>query len=438
MKTAWYVALVVAICFEGMGRKFLPQIPNFVLYFLKDLVLLFGYLRFRRPRLISQTTSWLYRGFKVFWIAGFVWTVIELFNPEHASPLMGAVGMRAYWVWWAAPPVIASVLDNDKEKRRAIYALLIAAAVVSILAAVQFALPSTSALNSYAPIEGEDFQAFTVQSTGRSRVASTFSFVSGFADFTVLVPTLILALGLDAREPRMRKVALIVTCMTAAVVPMSGARASVLIGAAVLIISASSAGLLFTKIGRRIVVSGIAAAVVAVVVFPEAFIGVQSRFDNEEETQGRLGEVAVTLLPPLAMATFKYPALGVGTGMMQNARVMLHIPAPIEVEAEVGRYLAELGPIGFVLIWTTKLGLMVALLRAHRILKRAGRRGAAAAALSYAFLTMIGNMGFDHIYQALYFLGCGSILAEVVLVLRERAAATAAAASAPDETPLAA
>ena len=44
---------------------------------------------------------------------------------------------------------------------------------------------------------------------------------------------------------------------------MSGARASVLLGAAVLIISAWSAGLLFTRLGRRIVAGGIVAGVLA-------------------------------------------------------------------------------------------------------------------------------------------------------------------------------
>src|SRR4029079_4467830 len=137
--------------------------------------------------------------------------------------------------------------------------LLVAAAAVSIFAAIQFALPSTASLNAYAPVEGEDIQTAPVHATGRSRVSSTFSFVSGFADFTVLIPTLILALGLDARDPKLRKSALVVTGLTAAVVPMSGARASVLLGAAVLIISAWSAGLLFTRIGRRIVARSVGA-----------------------------------------------------------------------------------------------------------------------------------------------------------------------------------
>ena len=62
----------------------------------------------------------------------------------------------------------------------------------------------------------------------------------------------------------------------------------------------------------------------------------------------------------------------------------------------------------------------MALLRARAILRRAGRRGASAAALSYAILTLVGSLTYDHIWQALYFMGCGFVLAEVVLVERAR------------------
>jgi hypothetical protein len=92
----------------------------------------------------------------------------------------------------------------------------------------------------------------------------------------------------------------------------------------------------------------------------------------------------------------------------------------------------ELGSAGFIIVWLTKLGLMVGLFRAYKILKRAGRRGSAAAALSYGAMTMVGNLTFDHNWQALYFTGCGFVLAEVVVVLN----AQAARASVPVPPPL--
>jgi hypothetical protein len=440
VKTAWYVALVAAICFEGLGRKYLPQIPSVAFYLLKDVVLLFGFFRFRPPAYLSRVARHLYRGFTIVWGLGVLWTTIEIFNPEHGSFLLGLIGMRAYWLWWFAPPLVAHMLSNEKQKERAIYVLTGTAALVAFFAALQFAFPGNATLNIYSTVDGEEVQQTIITATGRGRVSSTFSYITGFADFMILIPTLIMSFGLDAREPRLRRIAFIVTSMTAAVVPMSGARSSVLIGGGILVVAAWSAGLFFTTAGRRLLIGGVVAAVLAVVVFPDAFIGVQSRFESAEETNERFVLAAATVVPPLALAKFDYPAFGLGTGMLQNARASMRIPVKMEVEAEVGRYLVELGPFGFLLVWTAKIGLTVALLRAYGLLKRAGRRGAASAALCYAILAMIGNLAFDHIWQALYFMGCGFILAEVISVLRARAALAAAStttATAPDARPAA-
>src|SRR5262249_5759359 len=93
-----------------------------------------------------------------------------------------------------------------------------------------------------------------------------------------------------------------------------------------------------------------------------------------------------------------------------------------EEEIPAGRYLVELGPVGYLLVWVANLGVAVALIRASTILKRAGRRAASGAALSYALLAMLVNSAFDHIAQALFFMGCGFILSEVLEVTRAPAA----------------
>jgi len=421
MKTVWYVLLVATVCFEGLGRKYLPAVPSAAFYFVKDVVLLYGFYRYRPAEHIKRVSAYLYRGFKVAWIIGFAWTVVELFNPEQASSTLAVIGFRAYWLWGIAPAVIASILQDEKTKRHAIYTLLVFAAVIAVFAALQFAAPANSALNLYSVVDGEEIYATNsvVTATGRARVSSTFSFISGFSNFTVLIPTLLLSFGLDARHPRLRWAAFAVTCITAAVVPMAGSRSSVILGSAILIVAAWTSGLFFTRVGRRILIGGVAAAVFAVVVFPDAFLGVQSRFDDVEETNKRYLLWSASLLPPVALATFDYPFFGVGTGMLQNARYSMRIFTQYDAEAEVGRYLIELGPVGFALLWTIKFGLMVALFRAYRILKRAGRRGGATAALCYAILTLNGNLTFDHIWQALFFMGCGFILAEVVAVFKQ-------------------
>jgi len=349
----------------------------------------------------------------------------NVFNPAQRSLALGLLGLRSYWLWWFAPPVIASALAEPRARDRALYVLVTIAVVVAILAAVQFASPADSSVNMYAVWNGEEVYAAdtaTIQSTGRARVASTFAFVTGFTDFTVLVPALLLSLGLDSKTRRGRTAALAGTFITAAVLPMSGSRSALVEGAGVLVIAMWSAGLFFTRVGRRILLASIATAAIATVAFPDAVLGVQSRFEDTDETTSRFTELA-SVLPPVALSVFEYPAIGIGTGMEQNARVSFGAETAWDVESENGRYLVELGPGGYLLVWFGKLGIMVALFRAYKILKPAGRRGSAAAALAFGGLTMFGNLTYDHNWQALFFLGCGFVLAEVISVVQASSAA---------------
>jgi hypothetical protein len=418
MQSYWFFLLMASICLEGLGRKYLPQIPSIAFYFAKDFVLVAGYFLFKPPPSVRRVSKMLYRGFGVFWMAALLWTVIEVFNPEHESGALAIIGLRAYWLWWLAPVVIAGVLQSQVQKRRAIYVLASLAAGISILAAVQFASPADSAVNLYSVVDGEAQYASgsgVVYETGRARVSSTFAFISGFGDFTILIPALLLSLGLQTSDRRLRTYALGATLLAASVLPMSGSRAPVILGGGVLLLTCWSAGLFFTVIGRRIMIGALAGAVLATVAFPDALFGVQSRFDPEESQERLILNAMV--LPPVALYMLDYPMLGIGTGMQQNARGSLNVFPKWQTEIEMHRYLVELGPVGFCLVWTAKLGLMVALLRAYRILQRAGRRAAAGAALSYAAVTFFGNITFDHIWQALYFVGSGFILAETASAL---------------------
>jgi hypothetical protein len=418
MQIYWFATLMASICLEGLGRKYLPAIPSAVLYFFKDAVLLSGYFFVKPPRSVQRSWRMLYRGFGVVWLVTLAWTVVQVFNPSHESTELALIGLRAYWLWWIAPVLVATIMIDPRQRRRAIYLLATLTIGIAILAALQFASPADSALNLYSVVDGEAQYAADsaiVGATGRARVSSTFAFLSGFSDFTLLMPALLLSLGLQTEDRKLRLYSLGATLLAAAVMPMSGSRAGVILGASVLLLTSWAAGLLFTAIGRRIMIGAIAGTILAGVAFPDALFGVQSRFDTDE-TQGRLVD-ATTVLPPVALLVFDYPAMGIGTGMQQNARASLHVHPEWQSELESQRYLVELGVVGFCLIWTTKLGLMVALLRSYKILQRAGRRAASGAALSYAAVTFFGNLTFDHIWQALFFVGCGFILAETVSVL---------------------
>ena len=89
----------------------------------------------------------------------------------------------------------------------------------------------------------------------------------------------------------------------------------------------------------------------SLIAFPDAMLGVQSRFENQEETQGRFLEIA-NVLPPVALATSTIrPSMG--TGMQQELRAFSRDLLELW-DADKGNCVApclvELGPIGYSLI----------------------------------------------------------------------------------------
>jgi hypothetical protein len=404
--------LIASICFEGVGRKYLPEVPAFAFYFLKDVVLLVGLLAFGVRRDVLAAAKRSYRGFGLFLGLSVLWTVGELANPAHASVLLGLVGLRSYWLWWLAPLVIASALRHEDDARRVFVLLSVVALVVAAVAVVQFQAPPGDDINRYALYRSsERTEVATVTATGRARVASTFSYLSGFADFVALVPALLLSLGLGEPHRRTRALCLAGAAASAIVMPMSGSRGPVVLGILAIVAVAWAARLFVTRLGRRVMVAAAAVVLAALVAFPEAVAGVRSRWEGDD-TRQRF-EWGLNFLPPVALAVVDYPALGMGTGMQHNAADALGARPGI-VEGEYERFLVELGAPGFLLYWTARLGLLVAFLRAYRRLRERGRLAAAGASLAWAAVTMIGSsLVFDHTWQALYFLGGGLILREV-------------------------
>jgi len=412
LRAAWFGILIASICLEGLGRRYLHVVPPAVFYFTKDVVLLFGLVAFSIRPEIKMITRKLY-GVALFPLGlGIVWTVLECFNPEQGSILLAIVGLRAYWLWWFAPLVIANVLQVNEVRRAAVYILAFTAATVCAFAVIQFGSPPEAEVNNYSiTVEGDVVQAVGIEGTGRARVASTFSFISGFADFTIIMPALLMTIGLGEPNKKVRFVALGATTLTAAVLPMSGSRAPVFVGACLVIIIAWRAGFLFTKAGRRLILGGLILVATTLTAFPEAMEGVLNRLESSD-SQSRFDDTW-NILPPVALQSYTYPWMGIGTGMQQNVRVQLGISSyQYNAESEPAKQLIELGIPGYMLYWFARLGICVALIKASRILRRDGRGAVAGAAMGIAALTFFGNLTFDHIWQALFFVAVGYILLE--------------------------
>jgi hypothetical protein len=403
--------LLFSVCFEGLGRKYLPFIPQNLFYFIKDAVLISGFFIYGINKQIVATAKDLYRGFLPFLVLAFLWTVGQMFNPEQASFLLAVFGLRAYWLWWIAPIIVGGVVADARDYRGVVIVLTFVSLVVAALAITQFGRPVDDAMNFQLDQYGSGLDTPTVATTGKVRVSSTFAYVSGFADFTTIVPSLLLSMSLQFKQ-RVRLFALAGVAATAASLPTSGSRSPVVVGLATMIAVAWGAGLFNTRAGRRLLVGGTFAAIVAVIAIPTAIQGVVDRFSGDvEETKGRFSEPLAEILPPVAIAEQDYPPMGLGTGMQLNARTAFGVAGKAnESEIEPARYLVELGVVGYVLVYLARLGLVVALFRAARRFRRGGEGGFAGLSIALAWLTMIGRLTFDHVWASLDFIAIGIVL----------------------------
>lgn len=404
---------MASICLEGLGRRFVPVVPGWAWYFFKDAVLVGGLFAFGIGRAEWAAAAVLYRPFLVPLFVSFAWSLLEVFNPEHQSIALGFIGLRAYCLWWISPIVVATALRAERDRRAAVATLAVFAVAISGLAAVQFQLPGDAAVNRYAWADADSVAG--VIDTGRVRVISTFAYLSGFTDFVILATPLLLAIGLAEGKGRLRLLSLVASGAIASTAPMSGARGVVMMVVATSLAVFWSLGAFATKRGLFLAGALAVFAALPYVVAPDAIAGIESRFRGRD-TRGRFEELRM-VLPVFAVAELEYPLFGIGTGMLQNAREAFAVSTPWNVEGEPGRYLVELGIVGYLLVWTTRLGLLVALVRAYRLLRRRGRRAAAGLALALAGLAFLGNLTFDHVWQALFFVTCGFVLREAASVL---------------------
>jgi hypothetical protein len=405
----WWGSLLVSIAVEGLGRRYLP-VPGPVLYFAKDAVLLIGLVVLGRNPAVLAAAQRLAGLVPILLGATAFWCMVTLAFPEHPSLILGILGMRQYLLWWLAPAVVASAVIREGGTGRVEWLLAALALGVAGLAAFQFTQSPTEAINAYA-WGNQPGDVATVSSTGRVRVTSTFSYISGFSNFVSLATPLLLAAGVGARGNRAR-VMLVAAGALAATTPMGGGRAAVLYVALGAFAVLGMSGTFRNRRGALGLAGLIVGVGVGFALAPEAAQGVGNRFDSDE-TVGRFRDLAL-VIPVVPILNAEYPPLGLGVGAMQNAAAWLGVDTGWESESEAHRLLLEVGVPGYLLVWLSRALMALGLIRAGRGLARSQARPWAGAAWAYAACCMLMPLTTDHVAQSLFFSGVGLILARFV------------------------
>ena len=440
-RAAVMAALVLAVG-EGALRKWaFPDAQQYV-YFLKD-ALLFGayvsyfggrFMRKQRPLVAHPATPAL--------LLFAVLVVLEAFNPGLPRQVVGLFGARAYLMYVPLMYMVPALFPDTAALRKFWMWYLLLALVPLALGPLQYNAPIDSELNKYSWSEEPNGQPAMFGGSGddpvRTRITGTFSYISGYTTYLLVILTLGLSVTLFARRIRTR-LALFGYLMLGAInLLMTGSRGPFLVLVTalplLLLVAAQTRGMRAARaaLGATILIPLVATFLPAV--FSEEVGSVFiARVRGADSVIGRVVGPWRSFLDTSDLAG----PFGFGAGSTHQAITLLApefrgaIPP---AEDEWQRIVLELGPLGLALTLIIRVVVAARLWKAVRTTDDGGRPFIAAA-LVFVLAHVPGSLVFNHTAALFYWFMAGFALVPPVARASEGVApgATAAMARVPAE-----
>jgi hypothetical protein len=407
---------MVLLIFEGAIRKWMFPGSQDLVYFAKDVVLVGAYLGFFRDRSRLRQRPPPLPILNALLVMSIAWGLLEIFNPRLPNLLVGVFGFKAYFLYVPLLFVVPAAFSNDAALYRFLRRYALIAIPVGALAVLQFFAPSSSLLNTYARTSEEAYVA-TFGSSTFVRVTATFSFITGYTSYLLAATILILAL-LGAGRWKFRGQWLLFGAlgMTLLGMLMTGSRGPVLMLILVLplywwlgVIRERGGGAAF---GRLILASALVWTFL-VYAGQDAINAFYGRAQGVSDVSGRIK--SPLLSPLLLMPDAGFLGFGIGA-THQTAAALAPSIMPYSwlrgllVEAESGRIMIELGPLGFLLVYFTRLYLSVFAFRQVMALRTRFHRAVATAAFLVSLAALPGGIVFDVTADLFYWFFFGLLL----------------------------
>ena len=392
-------AALILLVFEGAIRKWLLPGAQDLVYFAKDVLLLGAYVGFfrgrRRPNLPPAPV--LYASLVLAAVIG----SFQIFNPRLPNLLVGVLGFKAYFLYVPLILVVPGVFPDDAALVRFLkrYALIVFPVVA--LSIAQFFSPAGSILNTYAQ-QTDITSISTFGSSEFVRTTGTFSYISGYTSY-LLVTTILLLMILTATRWRFRGNLVIYAALGMGLlgILMSGSRGPIFLLAMIFplywwlaVVREKQSGQTFVRllVGLSLLTAGLRSA------GDQALTAYSQRAAGTEDLISRLTFPFVAPVHMLAEAGL----LGYGIGATHQAASALVsgiVPfswiGNIVPEAESGRVMLELGPVGFFFVYISRLALALFTFRQALRLRTLFHRAVAISALLFFLIQIPGGVVFE-------------------------------------------
>jgi hypothetical protein len=434
--TRWRKAVqlaMVLLILEGAIRKWLFPGAQDLVYFAKDVFLVGAYIGYFRQRGTLR-----YRPYPLPLLYGVLaisamFGLLQMFNPNLPNILVGVFGFKAYFLYVPLLFILPVVFPSDAALARFLRLYVLISIPVGALAVLQFLSPNSSMLNTYArPSDSEISQVSTFGTSEFVRATGTFSYITGYASYLLATSILILAI-LATRRWRFRGSFLVYVAlgMTILGMLMTGSRGPVLMLGALLPLYW---WLAVARERQGVSTFARAALAVALVAGFVSIVGSSAFSAFQGRASAGAAEVPMRILFPFSLPFRVLPEVGllgygIGSTHQTAAAVAKGVPAyswlrGLIVEAETGRVMVELGPLGFFLVYFTRLYLAGLALRQVFSLKTLFHRSVAISCLLFFLAQIPGSIVFDVTADLFYWFFAGLLL----LVIRLDRIAVAAMA----------
>lgn len=434
-------AAMVLLIVEGAIRKWLLPGSQDLVYFAKDALFLgayIGFLRSRSRRLPLPQAPILYGtlGFAI--ILG----LFQVLNPTLPNLLVGVLGFKSYFFYVPLLFVVPAVFRDDADLARFLQRYVLIVIPVVLLSVAQFFSPAGSVLNTYAqPTDSELISTFG--SSKFVRTTGTFSYISGYTSY-LLVTTILLLMILTTTRWRFRGNLLVFGALGMVLlgIMMSGSRGPIFLLAVVFplywwlaVVREKQSGQTFVRllVGLGLLAAGLSSAGdQAVTAFSQ----------RAASTEGMGSRLFFPFVSPVHMLPYAGP-FGFGIGATHQAAKTLTggVENPLLVnitpEAESGRVMLELGPVGFFFVYFVRFAIAAFAFGQALRLRTLFHRAVATSALLFFLVQIPGGIVFDVTAGVYYWFLAGLVFLAVrldrqaVLARAPRPAATPATPATP-------
>jgi hypothetical protein len=426
--------VLVLLVVEGAIRKWVLPGAQELVYFIKDGVLLAAYVGFlsapsaRRARaaIVPQALTMLL-------VLGAFVGLLQVFNPNLPSLLVGIFGFKAYFLYVPLLWVVPAAFDSREALWRFLYWYAILAIPLGFFALLQFGSPQGSALNTYA--RGSDPGTIaTFGTSSRVRVTATFSYITGYVSYLFASALLILTVLWTAGWRFKGYMALYLSLgLTVVGMLVSGSRAPVAMFAVTFplfwwLAAARDRGN-FEAISRVLVI----VVVLGVLVAYGAGDAVSAFYGRASASTDTASRVLSPLVEPFQVAPDAgLFGLGIGathqaaTALVDNVRQASWLHGHF-LEAEPGRIMMEVGIVGFLLVYAARFYMIFLAFQQSLVLKDRFCRMVAISTLLF-FLAHLPSGTVFNVTSGVFYWFLGGALFLAMRLDREVARGTEAAA----------